>query len=188
MNDRPIETYKGYDLSSIHRQYGNYILDCIRLNGVSSIDDALDIRQNVYLGLFKRSIKAKLPECQSLTGYIKRATHNAVVDFRNTQRRENILFDWINDDHDHIGRKMDEITFQHWMNENRELELRILKAIEFLNEYSPSIGVSMRAIINYVYDGMTAEQIAERLQTKTGTVFSWISRFREDLRNHMKSS
>ena len=44
----------------------------------------------------------------------------------------------------------------------------------------------MSMVIADVYDGKTAEEIAERFETKAGTVFSWISRFREDLRRHMR--
>lgn len=187
MNQQSIKTLKGYNLSAIHRQYGNFILDCIRLSGVSSIDDALDIRQNVYLGLFRRSINAKLPDSQSLVGYIKRCIQHAVVDFRTSQLREHILFDWTHDGkQDVIGRKMDDMSFANWLKANREIESRILKAIEFLNQYSPSRGISMNTIIADVYDGKTADEIAERFKTKSGTVFSWISRFREDLRRHLK--
>jgi DNA-directed RNA polymerase specialized sigma24 family protein len=182
----PIKTLRGYNLAAIHRQYGNFILDCIRLSGVSSIDDALDIRQDVYLRLFRRSISAKLPDCQSLAGYIKRATQHATTDFRKSQCREKILFDWTNNEHDVIGYKMDDVSFTNWLNTNREIESRILKAIDFLNQYSPTQGVSMSMVIADVYDGKTAEEIAERFETKAGTVFSWISRFREDLRRHMR--
>ena len=183
----PIKTLRGYNLATIHRQYGNFILDCIRLSGVSSIDDALDIRQDVYLRLFRRSISDQLPDSQSLAGYIKRATQHATTDFRKSQCRETILFDWTNDEHDDvIGYKMDDVSFTNWLNTNREIESRILKAIEFLSQYSPASGVSMSMVIADVYDGKTAEEIAERFETKSGTVFSWISRFREDLRKHMR--
>jgi DNA-directed RNA polymerase specialized sigma24 family protein len=187
MTDQPITTVRGYNLAAIHRQYGNFILDCIRLSGVSSVDDALDIRQDVYLGLFRRSISAKLPDSQSLAGYIKRATQHATTDFRKSQCREKILFDWTNDEHDDvIGYKMNDVSFTNWLNTNREIESRILKAIDFLNQYSPTEGISMSMVIADVYDGKTAEEIAERFDTKQGTVFSWISRFREDLRHHLK--
>jgi DNA-directed RNA polymerase specialized sigma24 family protein len=186
VNQQPIKTIKGYNIAAIHRQYGNFILDCIRLSGVSSVDDALDIRQNIYLGLFRRSISAKLPNSQSLVGYIRRCIKHAVVDFRKSQVRENIMFDWTrNGKEDVIGRKMDDISFANWLKLNRDVESRILKALEFLNEYSCTPAVSMREIIADVYDGKTADEIAERFNTKAGTVFSWISRFRDDLRRHM---
>ena len=97
------------------------------------------------------------------------------------------MFDWTrNGSEDVVGRKMDDVSFASWLKANRDVESRILKAIDFLTEYSPKPGVSMRAIIFDVYDGKTAEEIAERFDTKAGTVFSWISRFRDDLRRHLK--
>lgn len=184
--NQPIESLKGYNIAAIHRQYGNFILDCIRLRGILSIDDALDIRQDIYIKLFEHSIKAKIPHGQGLAGYIKRATRNAVVDYRRSQRRENILFDWIRDGTGNIiSRKMDDTALKQWLKKNNGLEAKVLKAIRFLNEYSPRADVSMTAIISDVYDGKTATQIAERFGTKPGTVYSWISRFRNDLLRHL---
>jgi len=187
VKDQPIETFRGYNLAAIHGQYGNFILDCIRLSGVSSVDDALDIRQNVYLGLFRRSLTTKLPNSQFLIGYIKRCIQHAVIDFRKSQLREKILFDWTHEGkQDIIGRQMDDVSFKNWLITNRDIESRILKAIDFLNQYAMTSGVPMKDIIADVYDGKTAEEIAEKFETKKGTVFSWISRFREDLRNYMR--
>src|SRR4030042_3367027 len=184
--DQPIETLRGYTLAAIHGRYGNFILDCIRLSGVSSVDDALDIRQNVYLGLFRRSLTARLPNSPSLIGYIKRCIQHAVIDFRKSQLREKILFDWTHEGkQDVIGRQMDDVSFRAWLMTNRDIKHRLLNAIEFLNQYSPSPGVSVIAIMADVYDGKRAEEIAERFGTKSGTVFSWIWRFREDLRKHL---
>lgn len=184
--NQPIESLKGYNIAAIHRHYGNFILDCIRLSGVLSIDDALDIRQNIYIKLFERSIRSKIPNGQGLAGYIRRATRNAVIDYKRSQKREKILFDWIIDGkRDIVGRKMDEAALKRWLSENYGLEAKILKAIHFLNEYSPRPDVSMTAIISDVYDGKTATEIAERFNTKPGTVYSWISRFRDDLLVHL---
>lgn len=187
MTDKPpIKTVKGYNLSAIHAQYGNFILDCIRIYGVTSIEDALDIRQNIYLALFRRSLTERFPMGPSLLGYIKRAASNAVVDYRRTQHRENVIFDWVSGNDDIMGLQMDKASFQLWWAANDDIDLRILQSIEFLDQYEPSSGVPMRDIMADIYGGSTCETIAEKYEVAAGTVSSWISRFRDDLRNHMR--
>ena len=183
---RPIKTVKGYNLSAIHAQYGNFILDCIRIYGVKSVEDALDIRQNIYLALFKRSLSERFPVGVSLKGYIRRAASNAAMDYHRTQRRENAVFDWVSGNDDIVGLQMDRVSFQAWWAANEDVDLRILRSIEFLSQYECSADVFMRDIIDDIYNGASCEVIAEKYEVASGTVSSWISRFRDDLRRHMR--
>jgi len=185
---KDIETERGINLIQIHRKYGNFILDCIRLHGVKNDNDAADIRQDVYCALFARSLKNRLPTGSALKGYIFTATRNMVTDFRRTQRRENVLIDWACGETTHVSVKMDKGTFHQWWNVNDHVDERILRAIDFLDTYQPTEGVSMFEIIEDIYNGRSYAEIAERYQVSVGAFKSWLHRFRKKLRAYMRTA
>lgn len=183
----PIHSNRGFNLVEIHKQYGNFIIDVIRLHGVKSVEDAIDIRQDIYTALFQASIKQRLPSnANILKSYIYRATANMVTDFRRTQRRENIAVDWVQNGKDIIGVKMDAKTFREWWNINEYVHTRILKAIEFLDDYKPVDNIWMKDIITDIYNGISYSEIANKYQIPVGTLKVWIHRFRDRLKEHMR--
>lgn len=185
--EKPIKTERGWNITEIHKRYGNFIIDCIRLHGVKSAEDAADIRQDIYMALFKRSVQEKLPTGHSVKGYIFKATSNMVTDYRRTEIRESAVIDWVSNDAVRIAIKMDINSFKRWWSKNDDVHERILRAIEFLDGYEPTKGVSMRSVIESIYNGVTYDVIANQYGVSTGTVKAWVSRFRSSLRKHIQS-
>lgn len=186
-NQAPIKTVRGYNITEIHKQFGDFILDCVRLHGVSSLDDAADIRQDIYMALFTQSITEKLSG-NALKGYLRRAVRNTVTDYRRTKKRSKIVVDWIEDNNkDNLGIKMDKSTFDEWWGVNASVHMRIIRAIEFLQDYEPIESVRIHDIVTAIYNGESYTTLSEIYQVPEGTIRSWVSRFRSKLRDHMRS-
>jgi RNA polymerase sigma factor (sigma-70 family) len=155
------------------------------LLGVSSVSDAADIRQDVYIKLFETNLQDRFPNSASLRSYIGRATRNAVIDYHNQKRREHALIDWVGTA-EQVAFRMDKETFQDWRNTEENLLPRLLGAVEFLSTYEPAPTVKMQDVIDMIYDGVEIERIAKTYNVAERTVYRWIEKFRNDLDVYLK--
>ena len=140
--------------------YSDMILR-IAYHHTSSVQDAEDIAQDVFLSLVHRDLNSFTPE--HLKAYIIRSTVNKCHSFHRMRKAQSIVY------FDELYRSGDEPTVS-------AIETGILSEVRSLPKRYRDV------IYLHYYEGYSAAEIAQILGTKTGTVTSRLKRAREKLK------
>lgn len=141
-------------------EYSDMILR-IAYHHTSSMQDAEDITQEVFLSLISRDLSGFTPE--HLKAYIIRSTVNKCHSFHRTQQAEKVVY------LDELYPGTDEPTLTTG-------ERSILHEVRSLPKRYRDV------IYLHYYEGYSAAEIADILGAKTGTVTSRLKRAREKLK------
>jgi len=151
-------------VEKLHREYGKYLLTCLRVRGLS-LDDAQDVRQNIYMYLL--ITKHEIHD-EGIKGFCSSIARNAAISFHEQattaeRNKENCSGGLMVHELEHLCYHDD----------------RILAASRIAAEYHITDGannvVPILDTLLLVAEGISQEQIAEQYGVDHSTVARWLA-------------
>lgn len=163
------------DVGTLHTEYGDYLLTCLRLYGVPE-QECEDVRSDLYLKLLEKDVAIR---DTNVKGFCSRIARNAAVDYLRKADRMPTTESMLMVDEEGIEGlhpELNTIAVARWEeitgNPNAE---RIAEALELSEMYEMQPGGPVaREVIEDLLYGLTLEQIGEKHELSKATVSRWL--------------